>query len=112
VLGPDQLDALERHMMDALQARLQQVIAATFPELGGEAPGERLRSIVHRGVVLGYDLERRRVRWEIAAQPSAPQAKAGTAEVAARAFVGESGPGMTAIAVLAGAQAKSVLVQR
>ena len=65
-----------------------------------------------RVVVLGYDLERRRVRWEIAAQPSAPQAKAGAAEVAARAFVGESGPGMTAIAVLAGGQAKSVLVQR
>jgi len=50
VLGPDQLDALERHMMDALHARLQQVIAATFPELKAEAPAERLRSIIHRGV--------------------------------------------------------------
>lgn len=51
VLGPDQLDALDRHMMKKLQERLQQVIAATFPELSGASDEpQRLRRIVERGV--------------------------------------------------------------
>lgn len=53
MLGPDQLDALERHMTRKLQERLQQVIAATFPELSmpSDKPwGSRVRTIVERGI--------------------------------------------------------------
>lgn len=54
VLGPDQLDTIEQHMLKMLQTRLQRVIASTFPELNGgaagESPAERLRTIVERGI--------------------------------------------------------------
>jgi hypothetical protein len=55
VLGSEQLDAIEQHMMKLLQARLQRVIAATFPELNGAgasdgSASERLRTIVQRGI--------------------------------------------------------------
>jgi hypothetical protein len=63
-------------------------------------------------VVLGYDLEQRSIRWEIAADAKAPQAKAGSAEITTASFVGASRPGPSAIAVLAAGQVRSALSAR
>jgi len=55
VLEPRQLDAIERHMAEVVRARLERVIATTFPELNraagaGAAPAARLGTIVQRGI--------------------------------------------------------------
>ena len=55
VLEPRQLDAIERHMAEVVRARLERVIAATFPELNqaSAAPQARpvhLSTIVQRGI--------------------------------------------------------------
>lgn len=63
-------------------------------------------------VAFGYDLAQRAVRWQIAADARSPQARAGRAEIPAGAFVGASGAGTSAIAILAGGQVKSALAQR
>jgi hypothetical protein len=55
VLEPRQLDAIERHMAEVVRARLERVIATTFPELNrasGEpqAQAAPLGTIVQRGI--------------------------------------------------------------
>lgn len=54
VLEPAQVEAIERHMAEIVRARLERVIAATFPELNpataGKAPGVDLSTIVQRGI--------------------------------------------------------------
>lgn len=53
VLEPRQLDAIERHMAEVVRARLERVIAATFPELNrasGEPQAPPLGTIVQRGI--------------------------------------------------------------
>jgi hypothetical protein len=52
VLEPNQLEAIERHMAEVVRARLERVIATTFPELnpaGGTQPAQ-LSTIVQRGI--------------------------------------------------------------
>lgn len=60
-------------------------------------------------VLLGYELEQRRIRWEVLADAKAPNAKAGTAEILTASFVGT---GMNAVAVLAGGHVKSTISER
>jgi hypothetical protein len=55
VLQPRQLDAIERHMAAVVRARLERVIATTFPELsqagaGPQAQPAQLGAIVQRGI--------------------------------------------------------------
>jgi hypothetical protein len=55
VLAPRQLDAIERHMAELVRARLERVIAATFPELNPAARATQaqpvpLSTIVQRGI--------------------------------------------------------------
>lgn len=55
VLGPGQLDAIERHMAEVVRARLERVIATTFPELSKASPAPeaqpaQLSTIVQRGI--------------------------------------------------------------
>src|SRR5262245_41769972 len=52
VLEPDQLEAIERHMAELMRARLERVIATTFPEFNparGAQPAQ-LTTIVQRGI--------------------------------------------------------------
>ena len=55
VLQPRQLDAIERHMAEVVRARLERVIATTFPELNQaiaapQAQPVQLSTIVRRGI--------------------------------------------------------------
>ena len=52
VLEADQLEAIERHMVEVVRARLERVIATTFPEFNpasGAQPAQ-LTTIVQRGI--------------------------------------------------------------
>jgi hypothetical protein len=61
LLRPEQLEVMERHLLQALRKRLERAIAATFPELNVQSAaqhgaGERTREIVNRGIDMAAEL--------------------------------------------------------